>query len=70
MAQGGICPDRSLLEAPWREAVSGTLAEATLAWPEVNSVVTGSRIGAHTEHRESLLAQLQEVTRAMPGLQW
>lgn len=70
LARDGVCPDRSTLEAPWRKAVAATLNEATLAWPTVGGAVTGSRLGEHTEHREPLLAELQEVTRAMPGLQW
>ena len=70
LARNGVCPDRSALEAPWRNAVAATLNDARLAWPAAERAVTGSRLGEHTEHLEPLLAELQEVTRAMPGLEW
>lgn len=70
LAAEGVCPDRQAFEAPWREAVSAAFAEATLPWLQSADAVTGSRRGEHTEHLAPLLAELQAVTRAMPGLEW
>ena len=70
LAEAGVCPDRRALEAPWRATVASNLTQATLTWPATAAAVTGSRRGEHTEHMEPLLAELQEVTRAMPGLAW
>jgi ring-1,2-phenylacetyl-CoA epoxidase subunit PaaC len=70
LAAAGVCPDRCALQAPWRERVTVSLTEATLAWPENVTAASGSRRGEHTEHMGPLLAELQEVTRALPGLAW
>ena len=63
-------PDRTALEGPWRSSVATVLADAGLTHPEDDWVVSGGRAGVHTEHLGTLLAELQFMQRAYPGLQW
>jgi ring-1,2-phenylacetyl-CoA epoxidase subunit PaaC len=46
------------------------LAEATLTRPADAWSVDGGREGTHTEHLGHLLAELQFLQRAYPGLRW
>jgi ring-1,2-phenylacetyl-CoA epoxidase subunit PaaC len=73
LAAAGIAPDPVTLAAPWREAVVAVLDEATLRLPEVSWMHgggRGGRQGRHTEHLGHLLAEMQFLQRAYPGLQW
>ena len=63
-------PDRTALEGPWRSSVATVLADAGLTHPEDDWVVSGGRAGVHTEHLGTLLAELQFMQRAYPGLEW
>ena len=63
-------PDRSALEASWRANVGAVLSEAGLTQPTDDWVVSGGREGIHTEHMGALLAELQFMQRAYPGLEW
>jgi ring-1,2-phenylacetyl-CoA epoxidase subunit PaaC len=66
----GIAVDRTALRPAWDREVDTTLAEAGLARPASDWSVTGGRDGVHTEHLGHLLAELQFLQRAYPGLQW
>jgi ring-1,2-phenylacetyl-CoA epoxidase subunit PaaC len=66
----GWLPDRSALEGPWRDAIAGVLARATLPVPEVPMYQSGGREGRHTEHMGHLLTELQYLQRAHPGASW
>ncbi len=66
----GIAPDRAALRARWESLVVPVLEEATLRRPADAWSVDGGREGTHTEHLGHLLAELQFMQRAYPGLQW
>jgi ring-1,2-phenylacetyl-CoA epoxidase subunit PaaC len=66
----GIAADRTMLREPWLHTVRSALAEATLELPSATWSVSGGRAGLHTEHLGYLLAELQFLQRAYPGLQW
>jgi ring-1,2-phenylacetyl-CoA epoxidase subunit PaaC len=58
------------LRADWLAAVAPVLAEATLQLPADGSAPSGGRTGQHTEHLTHLLAEMQVVHRAHPGVSW
>ncbi|EED34755.1 phenylacetate-CoA oxygenase, PaaI subunit [Luminiphilus syltensis NOR5-1B] len=66
----GIVPDVSLLRDQWLETVSDTIARANLELPQADWKAAGGRDGIHTESLGFLLAELQSVQRAYPGLKW
>lgn len=71
MVAEGLAPAPDDLRAPWRDAVSQTLAEATLALPESDFGHQGGRSGRrHSEHLGHLLAEMQWLQRAYPGAEW
>lgn len=71
MAAHGIAPSPDTLRARWLRSVSETLARATLAMPSPEAwMQTGGRRGRHGEHMGYLLAEMQFLQRAYPGLQW
>jgi ring-1,2-phenylacetyl-CoA epoxidase subunit PaaC len=70
LIDAGSVPERRALEAPWRATVAAVLREATLTEPSGVWRVAGGRDGIHTEHLGHLLAELQFVQRAYPGLSW
>src|SRR5690606_18365771 len=66
----GIAADLDAVRADWEKRVSAVLKEATLAVPEARRRPRGGREGLHTEHMGYLLAEMQFLQRAYPGLQW
>lgn len=70
LADAGIAVDRTQLKQPWQAAIQGILEEATLSPPGEDWSITGGRDGIHTEHLGYLLAEMQFLQRAYPGLQW
>jgi ring-1,2-phenylacetyl-CoA epoxidase subunit PaaC len=50
--------------------VHGVLVEATLTVPETTWAPSGGRQGLHTEHLGYLLAEMQYLHRAHPGVTW
>ena len=70
LADAGVAVDRAALRNAWDEKVNAVLAQATLVRPAGDWTVQGGRDGIHTEHLGYLLAELQFVQRAYPGLQW
>lgn len=65
-----IGPDVTELEREWRSHVGNILREATLIQPEDAPCAASGRRGLHTEHMGYLLAEMQSVQRAYPGLSW
>jgi ring-1,2-phenylacetyl-CoA epoxidase subunit PaaC len=61
---------RAALRAEWLAVVEPILAEATLSRPADGRAETGGRTGAHTEHLAALLAEMQVLHRAHPGVRW
>lgn len=74
MLAEGIGFDAAALEAPWRAKVDATLAEATLTAPEAGRMAHvssgGGREGHHSEYLGPILAEMQFLQRAYPGLEW
>jgi ring-1,2-phenylacetyl-CoA epoxidase subunit PaaC len=54
----------------WERTVKAVLAEAGLSIPQDTFQRSGGRLGLHTEHLGLLLAELQWMQRAYPGLRW
>lgn len=69
-AASGIGPDVGELAGAWRERVTSTIAEATLELPADMPLAASGRAGLHTEYMGYLLAEMQSVQRAYPGLAW
>ena len=64
----GVSP--TSLGAAWKEDVAAVVSEATLVLPEDPFVASGGRKGQHTEHLGHLLAEMQFMQRAYPGMEW
>lgn len=70
MAGAGLGVDPSTLEQHWQMTVDSVLEDATLARPVDPFQTGGGRRGIHTESLGGLLAEMQWMQRAYPGLQW
>ncbi|HKJ17256.1 MAG TPA: 1,2-phenylacetyl-CoA epoxidase subunit PaaC [Xanthomonadales bacterium] len=70
LLEDGVAVDRASLKPDWDAEVGNTLREATLNVPETTHVIRGGRDGVHTEHMGFLLADMQFMQRAYPGLEW
>lgn len=70
MATAGIGVAPQQLRAAWDTAVGSTLTEATVSRGAEDSQRSGGRTGFHTEHLGHLLAEMQWMQRAYPGLEW
>lgn len=66
----GIAVDKSALKDQWMKDVEAVMSEATLSITEDEWQITGGRDGIHTEHLGELLAEMQYLQRAYPGLTW
>ncbi len=66
----GIAVDRPALKENWAFYVQSLLNEATLDTPDSQWSIRGGRAGIHTEHLGYLLAEMQFMQRAYPGLEW
>lgn len=69
VSQGGI-PEMGDLRVEWEKYVNEIFEEATLKIPENNWQFDGGRKGLHSEHLGYILAELQFMQRAYPGLEW
>lgn len=70
LLEGGVSVDRSAMKADWEASIKDLLTEATLEAPGDEWAIGGGRDGVHTEHHGYLLAEMQFMQRAYPGLQW
>jgi ring-1,2-phenylacetyl-CoA epoxidase subunit PaaC len=66
----GIAADRAALKPAWDTTVDRVLREATLQRPKDSWMQTGGRSRQHTEHLGRLLAEMQVIHRAHPGVAW
>ncbi len=66
----GIAVDPGTLRAAWSQYVRQVLGEATLVEPQPNRRTRGGRRGLHTEHLGHMLAEMQSLHRAHPGVTW
>lgn len=69
-AKDGLLPDRSEIRAEWQGTVQEIFAQANLTIPDVPYPQKGGRDGLHGEEMGHILAELQYVQRAHPGLTW
>ena len=65
-----VAIDVSKLKNDWLEKVKLVFAEATLPVPEKMWMQSGGKNGVHTEHLGYILAEMQFMQRAYPGLDW
>jgi len=70
LADAGIAVDRAALKPGWTATMQNVLQEATLEVPAGGWSIGGGRDGMHTEHLGYLLAEMQFLQRAYPGLTW
>lgn len=67
----GVATDVAALREPWLAQLRHTLAEATLTLPAPEAwMQKGGKQGRHGEHLGFLLAEMQFLQRAYPGVQW
>jgi ring-1,2-phenylacetyl-CoA epoxidase subunit PaaC len=63
--------DVSNIKNDWMNKVKKVLEEATLPFPSENTwMQRGGKEGIHTEHLGFILAEMQFLQRAYPGLEW
>lgn len=65
-----IAIDLAPLKTKWQNTVGDLLKKATLSIPANTWQQHGSRDGKHTEHLGYLLAEMQHLHRAHPGVTW
>ena len=65
-----IVPDPQVLAQEWHLKVKELFDMASIQMPESRYMHLGGRQGKHTEHLSHLLAEMQSVQRAHPGLEW
>jgi len=70
LAEQGVAPDRASIRPAWDATIDRVLGEATLRRPAGRWMQTGGRAGRHTEHLGHLLAEMQVLHRAHPGVTW
>ncbi len=70
MVEAGVGVDPSTLQEAWEERVSDVVSQATLSVPDDPFQRMGGRVGFHSEHLGHLLAEMQWMQRAYPGMEW
>ena len=70
LIEAGIAVDRDTIKPAWDATINRVLAEATLARPADGWMQSGGRARRHTEHLGHLLAEMQVLHRAHPGVTW
>ena len=66
----GIIPDLTTIRTHWANTVESVLKQATLTVPSNEKFFGAGRLGRHSEHMGYILAQMQFMQRAYPGMQW
>ena len=71
MLEAGAGTDLTLMHVQWKREISQVLAEATLQLPAENAwMQEGGRQGKHSEQLGYVLAEMQYMQRAYPGMEW
>jgi len=70
MAAAGVAPSLEQLRPRWEERVNAVLQEATLKRPADARYPWQGKRGVHTEHLGHMLAEMQHLPRAFPGVTW
>lgn len=66
----GYGVDLESIKPLWAERVNAVFEEATLSMPSGTWMQHGGKEGTHTEHLGYILAELQFMQRAYPGMEW
>ena len=70
MQQKGIAPDIAAIQPLWLERVKAVFAEANIILPTGTWMQHGGKEGTHSEHLGYILAEMQFMQRAYPGMEW
>ena len=70
LVEAGIAPDPAALKPEWDRTIAAVFAEAMLDVPGETWQQSGGRKGRHGEEMGYLLADLQYMQRAYPGMTW
>ncbi len=70
MIDGQFAPDVAALKNDWETKVSEVLKVAGLEMPAPIWMQSGGKTGKHSEHLGYILADLQYMQRAYPGMEW
>lgn len=70
LQEQGVVPHYSPIQAEWEKHVAKVFEEATLTVPQGLWMQAGGKTGKHSEHLGYMLAELQYLQRAYPGLKW
>jgi ring-1,2-phenylacetyl-CoA epoxidase subunit PaaC len=70
LVRAGIAVDPVRIRLLWEATVDRVLAEAGLVRPGDRWMQSGGRRGRHSEHLGRLLAEMQVLHRAHPGVVW
>ncbi len=63
-------PDLKALQKTWATDIAAIVKEATLELPEDGWMAGGGREGRHSEDFGYMIAEMQHLQRAYPGLNW
>jgi ring-1,2-phenylacetyl-CoA epoxidase subunit PaaC len=70
MLAAGIGVDLDAIKKLWDERVTAILKEATLDKPKDGWIQKGGKQGKHSEQMGFVLAEMQWMQRAYPGMEW
>ena len=70
LLENGMSADLEEIKVACMETVNQVLSEATLNIPDHGWQHDGGRRGMHSEHLGYILAELQYMQRAYPGMEW
>lgn len=70
MQQSGAGVDVAALRQPWLAQIADVFAAAGLSMPKTGWMQQGGKDGRHSEHLGYVLAELQFMQRAYPGMEW
>jgi ring-1,2-phenylacetyl-CoA epoxidase subunit PaaC len=70
LAAAGVAVDREAIRPKWSATIDTVLRQATLRRPADGWMQTGGRAGRHSEHLGPMLAEMQVLHRAHPGVTW
>ena len=70
MLAEGVSADLSSIKEKWQAHIASVFEEATLQIPENSWMQQGGKTGTHSEHLGYILAEMQYMQRAYPGMEW
>jgi ring-1,2-phenylacetyl-CoA epoxidase subunit PaaC len=70
LAPSRIAVTRDDIAPMWKAKLARVFADAGLDWPADGTAQTGGRSGLHTEAFGKMLAEMQSLARAHPGVTW